>query len=526
MQTGHNRADGRNAHQEDPSDMNAFADRPAGSLTRRRFIAGAGVVSAAAALAPRPAVAAAKSVPADRRIRIAYVGCGTQGFRQLVSALECPDLHVVAVCDPMLRSDDYPDYGNDELNNKIRKFLGDPGWAKGARGALCGREPGREIVDRHYAKHGGPAGPCRAYADIRELLAKETELDAVYIMTPDHLHGVIAARAMRRGLHAITHKPLSNVLREVRVVRDVARETGAATHLFCAAGQTETPGIREWIDAGAIGAVREVHNWSTRPFWPQGMTEAPRGTPPVPEGFDWNLWLGPATERPYHPDYTHTVFRGWYDFGAGALGDMGHYSFHQIFEILKLGSPATVEASRSQVWRMEGYRWRRQETHVAHPHASCIRWEFPARDGRPPVALHWHDGGLRPPLIPELEADGLEMPPEGMLFVGSEGKLLADFTGGRPRLLPKARMETFRAPAPTLPRPIGELEQFVRACRGGPPSDASFEAVYPFAETILLGTIAVRVNRKLRWNSEKFEFTNSREANALMERANRPGWEV
>lgn len=497
----------------------------ASPFTRRRFLSHASAAAAAVSLVPRRVLGGARHVPPSEKIRLAYVGCGTQGFRQLTAALESPDIHIVAVCDPVRRSDDYPDYGNDELNNRMRQFLEDPGWARGARGALCGREPGQEIVNRFYQKKGRPA-ECRAYADFRELLERERDLDAVYIMTPDHLHGVVATRAMKAGKHVITHKPISNVLQEVRVVRDTARQAGVATHLFCASGQNSTPAICEWLAAGAIGPVREVHNWSSRPFWPQGMTEPPRGTPPVPEGFDWNLWLGPAAERPYHPDYTHTVFRGWYDFGVGALGDMGHYSFHQIFEVLKLGSPLSVEASRSQVWRMQDYQWRRQSVQVAYPHASHIRWEFPARGDMPPVALHWYDGGLRPPTLAELDEDGLEMPHEGMLFIGAQGKLLAGFTGEHPRLLPKARMNGFKAPPQTLPRPIGELEQFIRACRGGQPSDASFENAYPFAETILLGTIAVRVPRKLRWDAAQFTFPHSKEANELMTRKNRPGWEV
>ncbi len=493
------------------------------ALGRRQFL---GVAAAAASTTLLPMTAPGRAAPADRPLRIAYIGCGTQGFRQLLQALEHPDVRVVAVCDPVRRGDDYPDYGGDEVNNKIRKFLGDPDWARGARGALCGREPGLEIVNRHYAKKTGQAGGCRAYADFRELLDKEKELDAVYIMTPDHLHGVIAIRAMQAGRHVLTHKPISNVLHEVRVARDTARATGLATHLFCAAGQTSTPAVCEWLAAGAIGPVREVHNWSTRPFWPQGMTEYPAETPAAPDGFDWDLWLGPAASRPYHPAYTHTVFRGWYDFGVGALGDMGHYSFHQIFEMLRLGSPLTVEASRSQVWKMQGYRWRRQEQHVAYPHASQIRWEFPARGDLPPAALHWYDGGIRPSTLPELEEDGVEMPGEGLLLVGDRGRILADFTNDNPRLLPAARMRDFKPPAPTLPRPIGELDQFIRACRGGAPSDASFESAYPFAETILLGTIALRVNKKLRWDAAKGAFTNSQEANDLMFRKNRPGWEV
>lgn len=492
-----------------------------GPLDRRSFL-GAAALGAAAAAIPQPARAAPRRVGPDARINLAYIGCGTQGFRQLTAALERPEFNIVAVCDPNRGSDDYPDYGGDELNKRIRKFLKDPEWAKGAQGAWCGREPGRQIVDRHY----GRKDACRAYADVRELIAKEKELDAVYIMTPDHLHGVIAVRAMRAGLNVITHKPISNVLQELRVARDTARDTGAVAQLFCAAGQTAAPQMSEWIAGGAIGPVREVHNWSTRPFWPQGMTEPPADTPPVPDGFDWDLWLGPAADRPYSPAYTHTVFRGWYDFGAGALGDMGHYSFHQIFEILKLGPPTSVEASRSQVWRMENRTWRKQTRHLAHPHASLIRWEFDARGDQPPVALHWYDGGLRPPLLAELQADGAPMPDEGMLFVGDRGRILAGFTGDNPRLVPAGRMKAFQPPPATLPRPADELTQFIRACRGGPAPDASFENAHPFAETILLGTIAVRVGGKLFWNTAKGEFANSKDANALTTRQNRAGWEV
>jgi predicted dehydrogenase len=246
----------------------------------------------------------------------------------------------------------------------------------------------------------------------------------------------------------------------------------------------------------------------------------------VPEGFDWDLWLGPAAHRPYHPAYTHAVFRGWYDFGTGALGDMGHYSFHQIFEMLKLGCPTAVEASRSQYWSIKDFTWHKEINRVSYPRASLIRWEFPARGELPPVALHWYDGGLRPALLRELEQDGSEMPDEGLLLVGDHGKLLAGFTADHPRLIPQTRMREFQQPPQTLPRPIDELDQFIRACHGGQSSDASFENAYPFAETILLGTIALRVNKKLRWDSEKLEFSNSTEANELRSRKNRPGWEI
>lgn len=497
-------------------------------LSRRRFLVDAGLAGAAVTIVPRHVLGGVKYVAPSERINVAYIGCGTQGLRQLMPALEKPELRIAAVCDPNRKSDDYPEWGPQEVNDKIRRFLGDPDWAKGARGGLCGREVGLEVVQRFYRKQPRPADAesCHAYVDFRELLEKERDLDAVYNMTPEHWHGVVAVRAMRAGKHVITHKPISNVLQEVRTARETARTTGVVAQLFCAAGATSTPTIREWIDSGAIGAVREVHNWSSRPFWPQGMTERPSERPPVPDGFDWNLWLGPAADRPYHPSYTHAVFRGWCDFGTGALGDMGHYSFHQIFEILELGSPVSVEASRSQFWKIENFTWHKQPNTLSYPRASTIHWEFPARGERPPVSVHWYDGGLRPPLFPELAEDGLDMPEEGMVFVGDKGKLLADFTGANPRLIPKARMASFQAPPQTRPRPIDELDQFIRACHGGPAPDASFERAYPFAESILIGTIALRVDKKLRWDTEKGEFLNSAEANRLRTRQNRPGFEV
>lgn len=501
---------------------------PSPTVSRRQFLVSTGTAAAAITMVPREVLGGPNHVPPSRKINVAYVGCGSQGLRQLMPALQKPELHIAAVCDPNRKSDDYPEWGPRELNDKIRKFLSDPDWAKGARGGLCGREAGREVVDRYYAsqKRSGQGGSCHAYEDVRELLEKEPDLDAVYNMTPEHLHGFVAVQAMRKGKHIITHKPLSNILNEVRIMRETARQTGVATQLFCSADMASTPMISEWLSAGCIGPVREVHNWSSRPFWPQGMTEWPAGAEPIPEGLNWDLWLGPAAQRPYHPAYAPVVFRGWCDFGTGALGDMGHYSFHQIFQILKLGSPTSVQATRSEFWKIQNFTWHKQTNRISYPEASLIQWEFPARGDLAPLTLHWYDGGLRPPLLKELAEDGEEMPDEGLLFVGDNGKLLAGFSGEGPRLIPKTRMREFSPPAKTLPRPIPELDQFIRACRTGEPSDACFESAYPFAETILLGTIALRVNKKLAWNTETFEFSNSPEANELKFRKNRQGWEV
>jgi len=491
-------------------------------VSRRSFLE-TSATTAAATVVARHVLGGPRHVPPSDRINVGYVGIGTQGVRQLIPALERKDLRIAAVCDPNTKSDDYVEWFRNELRDKVRAFLKDPAWAEGARSSPCGREVGRELVDRHY----GASGSCHAYADFREMLEREHDLDAVYVMTPDHLHATVALAAMKAGKHVITHKPLSNVLHEARLVAQTARERGAATHMFCAAGETSSADLSEWIWGGAIGPVREVHNWSTRPFWPQGMTRLPVETPAVPEGLDWDLWLGPVPHRPYHPAYTNAVFRGWYDFGTGALGDMGHYSFFQIFKILKLGSPTTVEASRSQCWRIEeDLLWKRQPADVAYPQASLVRWEFAARESMPPVTLHWYDGGLRPPKPVELEQDGEPMPAEGLLFVGEQGKILAGFQGEAPRLLPRKRMERFAPPARTLARPLEELEQWVRACRGIAPSDASFPSVSSISETILIGTIALRVEKKLRWDAANGRFPDAPEADALMTRQYRPGWEL
>jgi len=358
------------------------------------------------------------------------------------------------------------------------------------------------------------------------LLENAGDLDAVYVMTPDHLHATITIAAMNKGKHVIMHKPLSNILYEAKLVADTARNTKAATHMFCSADKETTPLLCEWIWDGAIGHVREVHNWSSRPFWPQGMTKYPRERPPVPDGLDWDLWLGPVPYRPYHPAYTHAVFRGWYDFGAGPMGDMGNYSFYQIFRILKLTAPVSVEASRSQYWAIEDHLWKKQENNVSFPRASIIHFEFSAREDMPGVSLYWYDGGLQPPKPRELELDRKDMPREGLLFVGDKGKILCGFSGDNPRIIPERRMQAYRRPPEKFPRPIGELDQWIRACKGGESADASFERVHPFAETVCLGAIALRVDRKLKWDAENMQFTNSPKANDLIRRKYRKGWEL
>ncbi|MDZ7370465.1 MAG: Gfo/Idh/MocA family oxidoreductase, partial [candidate division KSB1 bacterium] len=386
-------------------------------MNRRRFI-GTTAAAAAAVIVPRHVLGGPGFVAPSDKIQVGLIGCGTQAFRQIWDFLRNENIRITAVCDCNRNSQDYPEWGRFEIRNLIRRNLEEPKFGEGDTGCRCGREIGQYIVETFYAKQNGSGSKqsVGAYEDFRDMLANEKNLDAVWIMTPDHSHGVIAYKALKAGKHVIMHKPLSNVIAESRIVAQAAEETGLATHMFCAAGSPVRPTLREWIDAGAVGKVREVHNWSRRPVWPQGL-DRPKDSPPIPDGFNWDLWLGPAPERPYHPIYTHTCFRGWYDFGGGPLADMGHYSGFQIWHILDLHLPLSVEASASEFCRInETGQAEKVRNLDSFPQASVVHWEFPRRGKNPPLDFYWYDGGIRPHLWKEMELDGLQMPEEGLLF--------------------------------------------------------------------------------------------------------------
>jgi predicted dehydrogenase len=249
-------------------------------------------------------------------------------------------------------------------------------------------------------------------------------------------------------------------------------------------------------------------------MWRQGV-ERSSDTPPVPTTLDWDLWLGPAPERPYHPDYVPFAWRGWWDFGSGGLGDMGIHNLAPIFSSLNLGAPSWVNAS-STLFNSESL-----------PLASTVPYRFPSRGDLPPVDLHWYDGGMLPPRPEELEPGEELNPEDGAIFVGDKGKLLVEGWGGeRPRLIPKARMDAFEPPPQTLPRSFGHHAEWIEACKGGAPARSNFDFAGPLTEAVLLGVVAVRTRRGLSWDSVKFEIANDPEANQLLTKEYRKGWEL
>ncbi len=471
---------------------------------------------AAFAIIPRNVLGGGGFVAPGDRITVACVGTGSQGLRVMMDFLKEPDIQVVAVCDVNKGSGDYSEWGHYELRDKVRKLLEEPNWGGNAAeytGGTAGLEPARYVVDAYYAKRkgSGSAKGCATYNDFRELLAREKGIDAVIVGTPDHLHAPVAIAAMRAGKHVFCQKPMAHSILEARKMAEVARETGVATQVAIGNQASEaTRRLCEWVWDGAIGPVREAINWSSRPFWPQGI-ERPAEAQPAPAGLDWDLWLGPAPYRPYNQAYQPFRWRGWTDFGCGALGDMACYSFDTIFRVLRLGPPERVEGSSSELFK------------ESFPKASIIHFTFPARGEMPPVRLAWYDGGLRPPR-PEGLAPGDKFDAEGLLFVGDNGSILCEFDGAAPRLIPEARMRAYPQPPPTLPRSAGNYREWIDAAKGGKPGGANFEFEALVTESLLTGNVALRAREKLEWDGKNLKVTNVAAANDLLHRPYREGW--
>jgi predicted dehydrogenase len=370
-------------------------------------------------------------------------------------------------------------------------------------------------VDDECAARAAVAAPeATRYRDFREMLAVQKDLDAVMIATPDHAHAVITLAALRHGKHVYCQKPLTHSVHEALEVARVARETGRATQMGNQGQATEAARlVSEYIWAGALGTVREIHAWSNRrpDISPRGIPR-PADTPPVPSHLDWDRWIGPAPLRPYHPCYHPFHWRGWWDFGTGVLGDIGCHNLSAAFKALKLGWPTSVEACSTHWSAPEEVR---RET---APLASIVTFHFPATPDRPEVVVRWYDGGMMPPLPRDVEVSHL-FDADGTLIVGDEGMLLGA------KLLPQAKAAAFGKPPQQLERSPGHYQEWLNACKGGPPAGSNFvDHAGPLAATVLLGNIAIRAEDKLYWDADALRFRNSDAADALLQPPYRDGW--
>ncbi len=350
---------------------------------------------------------------------------------------------------------------------------------------------------------------AKKYSDYRELL-QQKDLDAVVIATPDHHHAPATVRALRRGLHVYCEKPLTHTVEEARLIAKLSAEHKVATQM--GTQNHEHPGylrLIELLQTGAIGPVREVHIITDRPgsFWTQGM-DKPTSVPAVPKGLHWNEWLGPAEDRPYHPDYVPFRWRGWWDFGCGAIGDMAIHLMDPSFWGLKLGGPVKVSSKGPAVNPVSGPKW--MET----------KFEFGPRGELPAVNVFWYEGVARP--RPDIAS---ELPMNGSLFIGDKGRI-AIAHDGYPKLLPEKDFEGFKAPAAYLPASPGHHQQWINACKTGSPTGSPFSYAAPFTETVLLGNVAYRTGQTIEFDPSTGKVTNLETANQYLGKAYRKGWEI
>jgi len=446
-----------------------------GKMSRRGFISTSTAAAAGFTIVPSYVVSGTGHTPPSDKLNIAGVGIGGMGRNNLANVAKTKN--IVALCDV-------------DWNEATLK------------------------VFKTYPQ-------AKQYKDYRLMLDSQKDIDAVIVATSDHTHAVISMEAMRRGKHVFTQKPLTHTVYEARALSKAAKEYKVSTQMGNQGQAEDGPRrLREMIWDGAIGPIHEVHVWTDRPnnglfrtYWPQGVNR-PEEKPDIPETLDWELFIGPAPMRPYHPAYHPFKWRGWWDFGTGALGDIGCHSLDPVFRALKLKYPLSVEAVSTIV---------NDET---YPLASMVRYRFPAREGMPPVTIVWYDGGLRPFNLEEL-TEGMKMGAGGTLYIGEKGKILDN------TILPESLRKSYMPPKPYIPSSPGHEKEWILACKGGAPAGSDFEWAGPLTETVLLGNIALRRALKeklssviLKFDPESFSFPNLPEANQYLHCEYRAGWNL
>jgi predicted dehydrogenase len=399
-----------------------------------------------------------------------------------------------------------------ELSANEKLNIGIIGTADRARANISGVEHENivalcDIDDTFLAAASKMFPRAKTYDDFRKLLEQQ-DIDAVVVSTADHTHAVATAAALHLGKHVYCEKPLTHTVYETRTITKLAAKnnklaTQMGTQIHAGDNYRR---VVELVQAGAIGPVKECHVWCEKSL---ANSERPRQTPPIPAGLHWDLWLGPAPERPYHPDYLPRTWRHWWDFGEGILGDMACHYVDLAFWALKLRYPATIEAQGPPI----------------HPETTpawlIVRYEFPGRMDLPPVELTWYDGGKRPALVEQGKTPNWR---NGVLFVGERGMLIADYD--RHKLLPEGQFAGFVPPTPSIAKSIGHHEEWLQACKTGSPTTCNFGYAGTLTETVLLGNVAYRTGQKLEWDAPLLKATNSREAENFIRTEYRKGWEL
>jgi predicted dehydrogenase len=504
------------------------------SISRREFVSDAGTLALGAMIVPRHVLGRGYQAPSDT-LNFASVGIGGQGMENM-SALLTGGQNLVAIADV--------DFGYVE---------------RSLAGRLRPNQQGQVSASAQRVKDAYEK--AAKYADFREMLDKHKDIDAVVVATPDHTHAVVALAAMQLGKHVYVQKPLAYSVYECRRLARAAKETGVVTQMGNQGHSREgTRRIVEWVRAGVIGPVREAHIYTNRPvnYWAQGLprptSSAPQSQPPNPNApaqwnmgtvnraisramadasqdapptLHWDLFLGPAPEVPYHPVYHPFSWRGWLDYGGGALGDMGAHLVDQAYWALELDLPVSIVGS-STAWGYEGTGQNRKP--VSYPLATTAQYEFAARGSKPPVKMFWYDSGILPPRPPHMP-DDLAYPngDGGGFLIGEKGTISYATYGDNPKIFPESLMQEAERVPKTLPRvEVSHEMNWAQACKGEGKATAPFEYSARLVETMLLGVVALRAGqgRKLLYDGANMRITNAADANQYLTREFRKGWEV
>ncbi len=464
-------------------------------ISRRAFVGTSAAAAAAFSIVPRSVLGQAGENAPSQKINLAFIGVGDKGMGNLQSLIRQDNVQGVAAAD-VAKIVEYTKQGH----------------------PTAGLDIAIARVDEKNAERSGTGSykGCNGYVDFREMMDKEESIDAVVVSTPDHVHASACLAAISRGKHVYCEKPLTHSIYETRVVTEAARSAGVITQMGNAGHSGE--GIRlavEWIRDGAIGPIREIHgctgsgasSWIT-------MNARPPETPPVPDGLDWDLWLGPADERPYHPVYLPYDWRAWWDFGTGGLGDMACHNLDPAFWALDLGFPTSVESTATGM------------TDETVPIGAIHRWEFPARGDMPEVSMTWYDGEERPPRPPGLEEDRRYRGGNGIYFVGDNGTITMQGWAESPRLVPETAMKAYEQPEQTIPRLDGHHKGWIDSIKSGEQVHGGFDYSGNMTEAILLGNVALRTGKKIIWDGPNMKAEGVPEADQFIKPPMREGWRV
>lgn len=463
------------------------------SGNRREFIKTVSTGTAGFMIMPRSVLGGKGYIPPSDKVNVALVGAGGQGRKNTESLLMLDDVQIVSVTDPGRYWD---------LNRFYYK-------------SLAGREPVTDLIEEHY-KNKGESKKVQQYRRFSELMDNAKDVDAILCATPDHTHAYITIAALKAGLHVYCEKPLAHNIYEARVVGQVVRETGLATQMGNVGHSRD--GMRstvEYLRDGAIGKIKEIHAWVPASRWTPGITGLPAKASPLPDGFLWDEWVGPAQMRPFNDLFSPVTWRDFWIYGCGALGDFGCHDMDAATWAFDLKSPSSIQIHPAG-----------QSNDEIAPYGESGVYVFPARGKQPEVKLYWYSGGLKPEWNPHLPED-YEYGRRSSMFVGEKGVIINDGGDRKPEIYPLSLRESYKAPAESIPRSKGHHRDWIDAIKNGGESSANLDYGSRLTELTLLGVLSLRLGgRRIDWDSDNMKATNIPEADKLIREPAREGWDI